>query len=179
MKMSIFFKSLRSMKRSGSKSRTSPAMRAGSAEASKRVIGPMPERPATRLSQFASMPMPSGVTRPRPVTTTRRRVPFRTLKARNASAARAGVKVAWHVRPGGLDAEFFSIFVGPWRTKPEGYYAEAMKQFDAVHAMIQAHPETIAWARTAADVRANAERKRISALFGVEGGHALLPGGET
>src|SRR5437762_30994 len=83
------------------------------------------------------------------------------------------------MRAGGLDAEFFSIFVGPWRTKPEGYYAEAMKQFDAVHAMIQAHPETIAWARTAADVRANAEHKRISALFGVEGGHALLPGGET
>src|SRR5207253_52361 len=83
------------------------------------------------------------------------------------------------VRAGGLDAEFFSIFVAPWRTKPEGYYAEAMKQFDAVHAMIQAHPETIAWARTAADIRANAERKRISALFGVEGGHALLPGGET
>src|SRR5437763_1365257 len=99
MKMSIFFKSLRSMKRSGSKSRTSPAMRAGSAEASKRVIGPMPERPATRLSQFASMPMPSGVTRPRPVTTTRRRVPFGAFKARNASAARAGVKVASHVRP--------------------------------------------------------------------------------
>src|SRR2546428_3769718 len=83
------------------------------------------------------------------------------------------------MRAGGLDAEFFSIFVGPWRTKPEGYYAEAIKQFDAVHAMIQAHPETIAWARTAADIRANAERKRISALFGVEGGHALLPGGET
>ena len=40
------------------------------------------------------------------------------------------------MRAGGLDAEFFSIFVGPWRTKPEGYYAEAMKQFDAVHAMI-------------------------------------------
>src|SRR2546427_3320450 len=80
---------------------------------------------------------------------------------------------------GGLDAEFFSIFVGPWRAKPEGYYAEALKQFDAVHAMIRAHPDTIAWAKTAADVRANAERKRISALFGVEGGHALLPGGET
>src|SRR2546428_3739812 len=60
------------------------------------------------------------------------------------------------MRAGGLDALFFSIFVGPWRMKPEGYYAEAMKQFDAVHAMIQAHPETIAWARTAADIRANA-----------------------
>src|SRR5439155_425226 len=83
------------------------------------------------------------------------------------------------MRAGGLDAQFFSIFVGPWRTGPEGYYAEALKQFDAVHAMIRANPDTIAWARTAADVRANAERKRISALFGVEGGHALLPGGET
>ncbi len=83
------------------------------------------------------------------------------------------------MRAGGLDAEFFSIFVGPWRVGPEGNYAEALKQFDAVHAMIRAHPDTIAWAKTAADVRANAARGRISALFGVEGGHALLPGGET
>src|SRR6266849_6512058 len=82
------------------------------------------------------------------------------------------------MRAGGLDAEFFSIFVGPWRVGPEGNYAEALKQFDAVHAMIRAHPDTIAWAKTAADVRANAARGRISALFGVEGGHALLPGGE-
>src|SRR5438067_6603695 len=83
------------------------------------------------------------------------------------------------MRAGGLDAQFFSIFVGPWRARPEGYYAEALKQFDAVHAMIRANPDTIAWARTAADIRANAERGRISALFGVEGGHALLPGGEA
>src|SRR6184192_2004514 len=83
------------------------------------------------------------------------------------------------MRAGGLDAEFFSIFVGPWRTKPEGYYAEAMRQFDAVHAMIRANPGTIAWARTAADVRANAKRGRISALFGVEGDHALLPGNKA
>jgi len=80
------------------------------------------------------------------------------------------------MRAGGLDAEFFSIFVGPWRTGPDGYYAEALRQFDAVHAMIRAHPEAIAEARTAADVRANAARGRVSALFGVEGGHALLPG---
>src|SRR3989454_3539497 len=83
------------------------------------------------------------------------------------------------MRAGGLDAEFFSIFVGPWPAKPEGYYAEAMKQFDAVHAMIRANPDPIAWARPAADIRANAGRQLISALFGVEGGHALLPGGET
>lgn len=81
------------------------------------------------------------------------------------------------MRAGGLDAEFFSIFVGPWRSKPEGYYAEALKQFDAVHALIRANPDEIAWARTAADVRQNARRGISSALFGVEGAHALLPGG--
>ena len=80
------------------------------------------------------------------------------------------------MRAGGLDAEFFSIFVGPWRTRPEGYFAEALKQFDAVDAMVRANAGTIAWARSAAEVRANAERGLISALFGVEGGHALLPG---
>jgi membrane dipeptidase len=80
------------------------------------------------------------------------------------------------MRAGGLDAEFFSIFVGPWQTAPDRYFAEALAQFDAVHAMIRANPETIAWARSAADIRANAARGRISALFGVEGGHALLPG---
>lgn len=80
------------------------------------------------------------------------------------------------MRAGGLDAEFFSIFVGPWRAKPEAYYAEALRQLDAVHALIRAHPDAIAWARTAADVRRNAQRGVVSALFGVEGAHALLPG---
>jgi membrane dipeptidase len=79
---------------------------------------------------------------------------------------------------GGLDAQFFSIFVSSWRTRPEGYFAEALTQFDAVDAMVRANPDTIAPARTAADIRANAEHDRISALFGVEGGHALLPGDE-
>src|SRR5436309_9832620 len=80
------------------------------------------------------------------------------------------------VKAGGLDAQFFSIFVGPWQAKPDAFYAEALRQFDAVHAMIGANAKTIAWARTAADVRRNARRGVISALFGVEGGHALLPG---
>ena len=82
------------------------------------------------------------------------------------------------MRAGKLDAQFFSSFVGPWQTGQDGYYAEALKQFDAVHAMIRANAGTIAWARTAAEVRANAEKGRISALFGVEGGHALLPGND-
>src|SRR6202030_4489422 len=41
-------------------------------EMSKRVIGPIPDRPAINASQFFSTPVPSGVISPKPVTTTRR-----------------------------------------------------------------------------------------------------------
>jgi len=79
------------------------------------------------------------------------------------------------MKRGGMDAQFFSIFVSPSMTKPSEYYSEALKQFDAVHAMIRRNPKDIAWATTVADIRANKKRGVISALFGVEGGHMLLP----
>lgn len=83
------------------------------------------------------------------------------------------------MRSGGLDAQFFSIFVGPWMKGEGGYYGEALRQFEAVHKMLRlAPPKELAWARTAAELRANAKRGVTSALFGVEGGHALLPGSE-
>src|SRR5687768_10032490 len=71
MKMSIFFSSFFSMNWSGSKFFTSPANRVENAAASKRVIGPMPLVPAQSASQFACVPIPTGDTRPTPVTTTR------------------------------------------------------------------------------------------------------------
>src|SRR3954466_9303381 len=71
MKMSIFLTSFFSMNWSGSKFFTSPAMRAENWAASNRVIGPMPLCPAQSACQFASVPIPSGDTRPTPVTTTR------------------------------------------------------------------------------------------------------------
>lgn len=55
----------------------------------------------------------------------------------------------------------------------------AQHQLDALHKMIAANPKTIAWARTAVDVRTNAKRGVLSALFGLEGAHGLLPGGES
>ncbi len=71
MKMSIFFSSFFSMNCSGSKFFTSPANRVEKCVASKRVIGPMPLVPAHNASQFAWVPIPTGDTRPTPVTTTR------------------------------------------------------------------------------------------------------------
>src|SRR5581483_6760424 len=72
MKMSIFLTSFLSTYCSGSNPRTSPAIRAANCVASKCVIGPMPDVPARSAAQFDSVPMPSGDTRPMPVTTTRR-----------------------------------------------------------------------------------------------------------
>jgi len=77
---------------------------------------------------------------------------------------------------GGLDAQFFSIFVLPMRYKPDQFYGEANRQLDALDKLAAANPKSLRVARTAADVRANARAGVLSALYGLEGGHALLPG---
>src|SRR5262249_34014165 len=50
---------------------TSPANLVANCEQSNCVMGPMPLCPRTRPCQVSSVPMPSGVARPIPVTTTR------------------------------------------------------------------------------------------------------------
>ena len=77
---------------------------------------------------------------------------------------------------GGLDAQFFSIFVLPMRFKPDQFFTEATHQLDAVDKLAAANPKRLRVARTAADIRANAKAGVMSALYGLEGGHALLPG---
>ncbi len=77
---------------------------------------------------------------------------------------------------GGLDAQFFSIFVLPMRFKPDQFYGEALHQIDAIDNLAKENPSRLRVARTAADVRANAAAGILSALYGLEGAHALLPG---
>jgi membrane dipeptidase len=79
---------------------------------------------------------------------------------------------------GGLDAQFFSIFVLPARFKPAEFFTEATRQIDALERVAKANPARFRIARSAAEVRANAATGVFSALIGVEGGHALLPGDE-
>jgi len=77
------------------------------------------------------------------------------------------------MRAGGVDAQFFSIFVLPARTPPDSYFTEALAQIEAVQGMVAASHGRLAVARTAREVRENAARGIHSVLFGVEGGHAL------
>jgi membrane dipeptidase len=82
---------------------------------------------------------------------------------------------AVRAKEGGLDAQFFSIWVEPELFGGGG--ARAMKradvQIEAVRALAAKHPETWELATTAADVRRIAAAGKIAALMGMEGGYAI------
>ena len=48
-----------------------------------------------------------------------------------------------------------------------------LEQIDFVHRLVDAHPERLRFARTAADVRAAMAEGRIASLIGIEGGDQL------
>src|SRR5688572_20389074 len=82
---------------------------------------------------------------------------------------------AVRARTGGLDAQFFSIWVEPQLFGGGG--AKAMKRADdqiaAVRALAEKHPETWALATSAGDIRAAVQEGKIAALLGLEGGYAI------
>jgi membrane dipeptidase len=78
-------------------------------------------------------------------------------------------------REGGLDAQFFSIWVEPQLFGGGG--PTAMKRADdqiaAVRALAERHPETWQFATNAADIRRIASENKLAALTGLEGGYAI------
>ncbi|HEX3186364.1 MAG TPA: dipeptidase [Pyrinomonadaceae bacterium] len=82
---------------------------------------------------------------------------------------------AVRAKAGGLDAQFFSIWVEPQLFGLTG--AKAMKRADdqiaAVRALAEKHPETWALATSATDIRAAVKDGKIAALMGLEGGYAI------
>lgn len=82
---------------------------------------------------------------------------------------------AVRAREGGLDAQFFSIWVEPQLFGGGG--ARAMKRADdqiaAVRALAEKHPQTWLLATSADDVRRAVAEGKIAALMGLEGGYAI------
>jgi membrane dipeptidase len=76
---------------------------------------------------------------------------------------------------GGLDAQFFSIWVEPELFGGGG--PNAMKRADdqiaAVHELAEKHPETWQFASSAADIRRIVSEGKMAALAGLEGGYAI------
>ena len=79
---------------------------------------------------------------------------------------------------GGLDAEFFSVFVHPESVDLMLFFSTAMKQIDLLQQTARQSGGKMAFARNAEEVRENAGKGVVSMLLGVEGGHMLLPGSE-
>jgi len=82
---------------------------------------------------------------------------------------------AVRAKEGGLDAQFFSIWVEPQLFGATGPRAvkRADDQISAVRALAEKHPETWQLATSAADVRRAAQDGKIAALMGLEGGYAI------
>ncbi len=78
-------------------------------------------------------------------------------------------------REGGLDAQFFSIWVEPqlFGGGGPGAMKRADDQIAAVRALAEQHPETWQFATTAADIRRIAADGKLAALTGLEGGYAI------
>ena len=79
------------------------------------------------------------------------------------------------MREGGLDAQFFSIWVEPQLYGGGGERAvrRADEQIAAVRALAEKYPDEWELATTAADVRRIAASGKLAALMGLEGGYAI------
>lgn len=78
-------------------------------------------------------------------------------------------------REGGLDAQFFSIWVEPELFGSGGSSAirRADDQITAVRALAERHPEIWQLATTGGDIRRIAAEGKLAALMGLEGGYAI------
>jgi membrane dipeptidase len=78
-------------------------------------------------------------------------------------------------REGGLDAQFFSIWVEPQLFGGGGQSAmkRADDQIAAVRELTERHPDTWQFATTSADIRRIVSEGKMAALTGLEGGYAI------
>ncbi len=77
------------------------------------------------------------------------------------------------MKEGGLDAEFFSIYVAARYAREGGAARRALDMIDGVYEQVRRHPESLEMAFTVADIRRINRSGKIAALMGIEGGHAI------
>lgn len=82
------------------------------------------------------------------------------------------------MREGGLDLQFFSVWVDlPYLAQPDGTpdrsYQRACELLDAFDREMERHADQVAPARNAAEAHRVMDSGRVAAALGVEGGHAI------
>ncbi|HEV2880283.1 MAG TPA: membrane dipeptidase [Pyrinomonadaceae bacterium] len=76
------------------------------------------------------------------------------------------------MKEGGLSAEFFSVYVDRSYAKG-GAARRAMDLIDMVYRAAEKYPNDLMMSYTSADIRRAKKQKKIAALMGIEGGHAI------
>ncbi len=77
------------------------------------------------------------------------------------------------MKEGGLDAQFFSIYVDKKYVKEGGSARRALDMIDALYGQVALHSDRMEMAYTVADVRRITKSGKVAALMGIEGGHAI------
>ena len=80
-------------------------------------------------------------------------------------------------RQGGLDAEFFAIWVEPFEhlpsTQPGSFSIRALQLIDSVHQQVNRHQDQLQLCLSADDICQAKLSGRFAVLLGLEGGHAI------
>ena len=77
------------------------------------------------------------------------------------------------MKQGGLNAEFFSLYVKPWYVEHGGSARRTLDMIDSVYRAVERHPDDLMIATSVADIRRAKRQGKIAALMGIEGGHAI------
>jgi membrane dipeptidase len=77
------------------------------------------------------------------------------------------------MREGGLSAEFFSVYVDRTYAQNGGAARRALDLIDLVYRAAEKYPNDLVMSYSVADIRRAKKAKKIAALMGIEGGHAI------
>lgn len=76
------------------------------------------------------------------------------------------------LREGGVGGQFWSVYVPGTMTDDEAVIA-TLEQIDAVHRLVQTHPDDLRLALTSAEARTAIADGRIASMLGAEGGQSI------
>ena len=77
------------------------------------------------------------------------------------------------LRRGGVDGQFWVVYVPPETARTGTAKKMALEQFDLIDRMIARYDDTFALARTADDIERISRSGKIAGLIGIEGGHMI------
>lgn len=77
------------------------------------------------------------------------------------------------MKEGGLSAEFFSVYVDRTYAAKGGAARRALDLIDMVYRAAEKYPNDLAMSYSVADIRRAKKQRKIAALMGIEGGHAI------